>query len=443
MRDLVAPLLLSKDVEEIFALPNVMQAMVQFEIALAKAEGSCGVISPEIAKEIGQKADAAALDAAAIADATRSAGNPAIPFVKALMAQIGGEAGGYVHWGATSQDVIDTSLILLIKQAYAKLDEDLTASIKACRALAEQHRASLMIGRTLMQQALPITFGLKCAGWLSQLHKARTELRGAVREGFCLQFGGASGTLASLGDKGLAVSEELAKELDLPVPPLPWHSGRGDFAAFAAKLAVLAGVMGKIARDIALLMQTEIGEVFEPAGAHKGGSSAMPHKRNPVGCPAILANAGKIQAGASVLMGHMVQEHERGVGGWHGEWMPLQEILSHSGGALTHLREMLEGLEVDTDQMRRNLDKTNGLIMAERVTLALARKIGKGKAKEHITQMCKSVVSSGESLKDVLRDDELVGAHLDETMLEELFALEGYLGSADQYITRALAAYQA
>jgi 3-carboxy-cis,cis-muconate cycloisomerase len=297
-----------------------------------------------------------------------------------------------------------------------------------------------MIGRTLLQQAVPVTFGLKAAGWLAALERTRARLAEAGRAAQVLQFGGAAGTLAALGERGLDVAAALAKELDLALPALPWHGHRDRLVDLAAALGLLAGTLGKIARDIALLMQTEVAEAFEPAGEGRGGSSTMPHKRNPIACAVALAAATRVPQLVGTLLAAMPQEQERGLGGWHAEWETLPEIFLLASGALHHMADAIAGLAVDPERMRQNIEATRGLVMAEAVTMALVNRIGKHDAHKLVESACRRASAEGVHLRDVLAREPVVTAQLTPEQLDRLFAPETYLGMAERFVQRALAA---
>jgi 3-carboxy-cis,cis-muconate cycloisomerase len=296
-----------------------------------------------------------------------------------------------------------------------------------------------MAGRTWMQQALPVTFGLKAAGALSAVERHRAQLRELRVRALVVQFGGAAGTLASLGDRGPAVAKALAAELKLRDPGIPWHAQRDRLAEVATTLGLLTGTLGKIAHDVSLMMQTEVGEGFEPAAPGRGGSSTMPHKRNPVGCAVVLAAATKVPALVSVMLAAMVQEHERGLGGWHAEWETLPEICMLTAGALDQTARIMEGLQIDAARMRHNLEATHGLIMAEAVAAALAPTLGRDAAHALVEDACRRAVEQKMSLRGVLAKDANVGKLLSGADLKRLFDPAGYLGAAEQFVDRVLA----
>ena len=420
-----------------------LQGMLDFEAALARAEASTGLMPSTAAEAITRACRAGQFDLTALARATAAAGNPAIPMVKQLTALVAAqdpEAAGFVHWGATSQDAIDTGLALQIRAGLAAMNPDLQRLTSSLATLAETHAKTVMIGRTLLQQAVPVTFGLKAAGWLAAVERTSVRLTEAGRAAQVLQFGGAAGTLAALGERGLDVAAALAKELDLALPALPWHGHRDRLVDLAAALGLLAGTLGKMARDIALLMQTEVAEAFEPSGEGRGGSSTMPHKRNPIACAVALAAATRVPQLVATLLAAMPQEQERGLGGWHAEWETLPEIFLLASGALHHMVDAIADLAIDPDRMRQNIETTRGLVMAEAVTMALVSRIGKHEAHKLVESACRRAVTERADLRDVLARDPAVTAHLTDEMLDRLFAPEAYLGMAERFVQRALAA---
>lgn len=420
-----------------------LQGMLDFEAALARAQARLGIIPAAAAPVIGAKCVAELLDVPQLAQATRLAGNPAIPLVKRLTALVAGtdaEAARFVHWGATSQDAMDTGLVLQLRAFLGSLESDLARLADALARLADAHRRTAMVGRTWLQHALPITFGLKAAGWLDAVTRHRQRLAELRPRLLVVQLGGAAGTLASLGERGLDVTRTLAEELELGVPDLPWHGSRDRVAELAAWLGLLTGTLGKIARDLSLLMQTDVGEAFEPAGEGRGGSSTMPHKRNPVACANILAAAVRVPGLVATMLAAMVQEHERGLGGWHAEWETLPELAGLAAGALRWTAETVEGLEPDTDRMRTNLDATRGLILAEAVQMALGATIGRHEAHRLLEQASRRALKEGLHLKDALAAVPEVTAQLSPAELDRLLDPRNYTGVADQLIERALAA---
>jgi 3-carboxy-cis,cis-muconate cycloisomerase len=431
---------------DIFSDRATLQGMLDFEAALANAEARINVIPSEHAAAINEKCRAELFDVSALSKAAAQAGNVAIPLVKALTALVARDndtAARSVHWGATSQDAIDTGLVLQLRLALDFFDAELQKLSKICAHHADQHRHTIMAGRTWLLHATPITFGLKAAGWLSAIERHRARIADCRARVLMIQFGGAAGTLASLGERGLDVANELAQELKLALPDMPWHSQRDNLVEIASILGMLTGTLGKIARDVSLMMQTEIGEAHEAAVEGRGGSSTMPHKRNPVSCAVILAAATRMPGLVSTMHSAMTQEHERGLGGWHAEWQTLPQICQLAAGALEHANQMLQGLEINTARMRANLDLTQGLIMAETVTMALAAHIGRDKAHHIIEQASQRAIANKQPLNNALKSDIQVTAHLNQAALEKLFDAKNHLGVAEPFINRVLAARKA
>jgi 3-carboxy-cis,cis-muconate cycloisomerase len=419
-----------------------LQHMLDFEAALARAEAANGVIPTSAADTIAKACKASSFDLGALAEAATRSGNLAIPLVKALTAKVakaGADAARYVHWGATSQDVIDTATMLTLRAATDALLGDIDRAIIGFAKLARRHRNTPVVARTWLQHALPMPFGLKLAEYAAALHRSRMRLQRFRSEGLALQFGGAAGTLAALGDKGLLVAKRLAQELRLPLPDAPWHTHRDRIAEAASALAILSGTCGKIARDVQLMMQTEVAEAFEPSGEGRGGSSTMPHKRNPVVAATALAAATMAPNLAATIFAAQVQDHERSAGPWHAEWPTLPMLQLITSGALASTVDIAEGLEVDAARMRGNLDATHGLIMAEAVTMALAERIGKSEAHHLMEVASKRAGAEKTDLRDVLIKDPDISAHLSAENLESLFEPMAYQGVAQILIDQLLA----
>jgi len=440
--NLLDPLFRSPAVEKVFSNRATLQAMLDFEAALARAEARAGFIPASAAPAIEAKCRAELYDMTVLARAAANAGNLAIPLVKQLtllVAQKEKEAARCVHWGATSQDAIDTGRVLQLRQALTLVSSELDLLAVALGELVHKNRTTLVAARTWMQQALPTTFGLKMAGWLDAIDRHRARLAETQERCLVLQFGGAVGTMAALGARGLDVATNLAKELQLPLPEIPWHSHRDRMAEIATTLGLCCGTLGKIARDISIHTQTEIGEVFEPSANGRGGSSTMPHKRNPVTCAVVLSAAARVPPLVSTMLAAMVQEQERGLGGWQAEWETLPDIVRLTAGALHHLTTTVSELEIDSERMRQNLDVTHGLIFAEAVTMALAEKMPRSDAHELVQIACKRAQSERCELRSVLAQDAVVKTNLSDAELDRLFTPVNYLGVADQFIDRVLA----
>lgn len=440
---LLDPLFRSPGVAAIFSDAGTLQGMLDFEAALARSEARFGVIPVPAATAIAANCKAELFDQGALAQAAARAGNLAIPLVKQLTAQVAKqsqEAARFVHWGATSQDAIDTGRVLQLRQALNLIASDLDGLAGSLATLAEQHGATLITGRTWMQHALPATLGVKFAGWLDALARHHARLAETRKRCLVLQFGGAVGTLAALGNHGPEIARLLAAELQLPPPQLPWHSHRDRMAEVGAVLGLCVGTAGKIARDISLHMQTEVAEIFEPGGEGRGGSSTMPHKRNPVSAAVILSAALRVPGLVSTLLTSMPQEDERGLGGWHAEWEVLPEIVQLTAGAFHHLTAIVPKLEIDVERMRKNLDLTNGLIYAEAVSMAISEKMGRAEAHDLVQAGCARAVAEKRNLREVLRDDAKVAEQLSAADLDRLFEPRNYLGAAQEYVRQVVAA---
>jgi 3-carboxy-cis,cis-muconate cycloisomerase len=424
--------------------PAWLQAMLDVEAALARAQAHVGLIPAEAADAITRECRAESFDIAALGRDAAASGNPVVPLVRALTTAVGSVDAGAarsVHLGATSQDVMDTAAMLVSARALAPLVEDMNGAANAASTLAGTHRDTLMAGRTLLQHAVPVTFGLEAAGWLTGIDEAAARLEDVRRVRLAVQLGGAAGTLASLGADGPAVMAQLATELGLVEPVMPWHTDRTRVVELAGALGEAAGAIAKPARDVVLLAQTEVGEVREgPAG--RGGSSTLPHKRNPIAAISALASAQRAPGLVATLLGAMDHEHQRAAGAWHAEWLPLTALLSTVGSAAAWLRDCLEHLEVDGERMRANLDLTGGLLLAEGVTTALAPALGRLAAHDLVARAASDPGSTGRTFAEVLADDEEVREHLSEQDLARLLDPAGYLGSAGTFVDRALAAHR-
>ncbi len=419
-----------------------VQAMLDVEAALARAESRVGLIPAAAADGIASHCRVDEFDVAQLGKAAVRSANPVIPLVNALRAAVAQDAAPYVHRGASSQDILDTAMMLIARRGLDLILADLEQAAAAAAALADRHRATVMAARTLLQQALPTTFGLKAAGWLIAIVEARSELIRVRRTGLAVQFGGAVGTMAALSDRGLDVARELAAELALAEPTLPWHTARARVVEVATALGVAAGVAGKVALDVVLLAQTEVGEISERAVAGRGTSSTLPQKHNPVGAIEILAAVRGINAQVGVLQGAMVQEHERAAGVWQAEWPAFAETLRLSAGAVSRLAALLQGLRVDPDRMRRNLELSGGAIMAEHVVMMLGERVDQVMARVLVDAAVSTATSTGRPFKDVVREDRAITTYLNPDELAAALEPSRYLGVAGLLIDRALAAYR-
>jgi len=432
----------SSEMARVFSSEAHIAGMLAFEAGLAEAEARAGVIPAEAAEAIAAACKVERFDVPALYRDAVPSGTLAIPLVKALTAAVGAEHGRYVHWGATSQDPIDSAMMLQVRDGLGLLIDGLLGIAAAAAALAEQHRGTPMIGRTLMQQALPITFGLKAARWLALVCRQVRRLDDLRSGALVVQFGGAVGTLSALGARGDEVVELLAEELGLHVPDLPWHTERDRVVEIAAAVGIVAGAMEKIASDVLLLAQTEVGEVAEASAPGKGGSSAMPHKRNPVDATFAVASARLALGNVPVILNAMAHEHERAAGGWQLEWSVLPDLFMHTAAAVERVRSVLEGLNVDADRMRANLDLTGGLMMAEPLTMALAGSLGRPEAFRLVEELTRRASDAGQSLSDAAHADERVSAVLTPDEINRALDPANFLGSTDRFIARALMSYQ-
>ncbi len=416
-----------------------LQRMLDVEAALARAQARLGIVPAEAAAAITAAAQAERLDLAALAAATRNTGYPVVGLVRQLSALAGPEAGRWTHWGATTQDIMDSAVVLQMRDGLELIGADLARLIDAFAAMARTHRDTVMAGRTHLQHALPVTFGYKVAVWLSPLITMRERLEALWPRALRLQFGGAAGTLASLGAEGEAVQAALAKELGLALPDIPWHVSRDGIAEAVCWLGLLTGALAKIATDVMLLMQTEVAEVAEPHQAGRGGSSTMPQKRNPIACEYILAQSRGVHALVPQVLAAMAQDQERGTGPWQAEPLAVPQAFLLAHGALAQALTIGEGLVVDPVRMRANLDGTGGLIMAEAVMMGLAPALGRGEAHHVVNQACDTALAERIPLADALLRDAGVAAALSRDAIERLTDPANYLGAAGAFVDRVLA----
>jgi 3-carboxy-cis,cis-muconate cycloisomerase len=442
---LYGELFVDDEMAALFEDRAALQGMLDFEAALAHAQAVAGVVPEAVAMAIANECRAEFYDIAALGKAATLAGNPAIPLVKALTARVAArdpEAAKSVHYGTTSQDVIDSGHAQQYGAAQNVLLDRSARLAAALAGLARAHRDTPMIGRTFLQHAVPISFGVKAAQWLDPIvtFHDHCQLWGQPAH----QLGGAAGTLASLGDKAAATLAAFARSMpSIGATETPWHTQRDRIAQLACQLGILTGHLGKIALDVALMAQTEIGELAEPETPGKGGSSAMPHKRNPVLCTLILAAAKRTPGLVATMLAAMPQEHERAVGGWHAEWPTMRELYLAAGSALSQTQTLIEGLQVFPEAMRRNLDLTNGLVMAERVSLTLAASLGREQAHHLLEQASRTCVAQARHLSEVLADEPTIADAMSPADLQALFDPATYRGASDAIIDRILARYEA
>jgi 3-carboxy-cis,cis-muconate cycloisomerase len=432
----------SDPMRAVFDEAAYFQRMLDVEAALAQVQARLGIIPAEAATAIGEAAARGDLRTEVLAASARNVGYPVVGLVSEL-SRGAGEAGGWTHWGATTQDIMDTATVLQVREGLGLIEAEMRAILTALAGKALAHRGTVMAGRTHLQQALPITFGLKCATWALPFigHVRRLpELRRRVE---LVEFGGAAGTLASLGDQGVAVMEALAAELGLHAPIAPWHVCREGLAETVAYLGLICGGLAKFATDVILLAQTEVGEVAEPYVAGRGASSTMPQKRNPIASEYILAATRTVQALVPVMLGAMAQDHERATGPWQGEALAIPQAFVLTHGALLHARAIAEGMVVDAERMRSNLNLTHGLIVAEAVMMGLAPHLGRGEAHHVVKHACDVALTERLPLVDALARDPAVSSRFDRAAIERLTDPASYLGSADAFVDRVLAAAEA
>jgi 3-carboxy-cis,cis-muconate cycloisomerase len=421
---------------ELFCDASVLGAMLEFEGALARAEASAGLIPAAAAAVISEAARRGGFDPSAIARDARAGATPAIPLVKALRAQvreIDPAAAAHVHAGATSQDVTDTALILLLSRAHRTIAADHLRLERALRALSERHAGTIMLARTLLQPALPTTFGLKAAGWTAPIARSWRRLDRAWHQAMVVQLGGAAGTLAALGDAGPQIAESVARELGLRPAP-PWHTDRDRPGALVTSCGLYVAALGKAARDVALLMQSEVREAAEPGG----GSSTMPQKRNPSGCAVVLAAASRMPGLVASYLTAMTQEHERGVGGIQSEWPAVSAIVQSTGAAVAALAAVIEGLEVDPARMRANLDATGGTIFAERAVQLLSPSLGRDRAEQVVAEAIAASRGSDVPFSAALKAAAGQDRALPSGILDGIDDPGRYLGSAEWIRTQLL-----
>ena len=427
---------------ELFSARAIVASMLRVESALGHALARAGVIPTAAADAIATACRVELYDPEAIFTESVTAGTPVIPLVRMLTERVDASARGFVHWGATSQDIADTAMVLQMRTGLELLVHELHGVAGGAATLAGRHRHTVMAGRTLLQHASPITFGLKAARWLSLTVRQLRALESLPTSALPLQFGGAVGTLAALGDAGPRVAGYLTEELSLPLPDLPWHAERDRIASVAAALGVTAGAMSKIASDIALLAQTEVGEVSEGASPGKGGSSAMPQKRNPVDAMSALAAARLAIALVPTLMTGLEQEHERAVGAWQAEWVAIPHVFRHTAGAVSHVRQALTGLEVHEERMRQNLSLACGNLMAEALSVALTARLGRVDAQNAAKAASERAMHEGITLQRAVAEDTRIIGILSAEEIERALDPARHLGSTDAFIDLAIASYR-
>jgi 3-carboxy-cis,cis-muconate cycloisomerase len=423
----------------VFSDENRVQKYLDFEAALARAQARLGIIPQQAADEISRHCNAIEIDFDKLKTQTERIGYPVLPVVQQLVALCRDGLGEWCHWGATTQDITDSATVLQIREALLLIEADLNGIADALAALARKYRNTPMAGRSNLQQAVPITFGYKMATLLAAFERHRQRLRELRTRVLVGEFGGAAGTLSSLGGRGLEVQAELMQELRLGQPAIAWHTVRDTIAEVGCFLGLVTGSCGKIAFDIKLLMQTEVEEVYEPFHQGRGSSSTMPQKRNPISSVYITALTSVVRQQAAALLDAMVEDHERATGPWEIEWIVLPEIFCLAGGALAQTRFVLTGLQVDEKKMRANLDLTKGLIVSEAVMMGLGPYLGRQYAHDLVYDICRQVVATGRPLVDLLAENAEIGKHLDRAALEQLCDAANYLGEAGAMVDRVLA----
>jgi 3-carboxy-cis,cis-muconate cycloisomerase len=424
---------------EVFSDFSLISRYAEVEIALAKAEARCGVIPVEAAEEIAKRTDVSAFDFDLLRSETDIVGYPILPLVHQMAKQCG-DAGRYVHWGATTQDIMDTAVVLQVRAGLEIIESDIAALRGILAGLAKRYRDTPMAGRTHLQQALPVTFGYKCAIWLAMFDRHAERLAQLKPRVLVGQFAGAAGTLASLGGKGFEVQQALCEELGLGIPVSTWHVARDGLAEAMNFLALVTGSLGKVALDIMMMASTEFGEVYEPFVKGRGASSTMPQKRNPISSELMLAAAKGVRQHAGLMLDAMVQDFERAAGPWHAEWMAIPESFVLTAGSLHQAKFALGGLIVDEKKMAENLDISRGLIVAEAVMMGLAPDLGRQEAHDVVYDACRVANDRGMTLADALSADSRVSARIDRATIERLTSPKNYLGLAPEMVDRVLAA---
>lgn len=425
----------SAPMQALYSDEALVQRYIDVEVALAKVQGRLGVIPPEAAAAIEKSAYISRIDWDRLAERTRIVGYPILPLVEQMSDWAEDGLGQYCHWGATTQDIMDTADVLQIRAALDLVESDLDAIRKACAGLSENHAETPMAGRTHLQQALPITFGFKVARWLYSLDRHAERLEQLKPRVLVGEFAGAAGTLASLGPDGLAVQKALMEELGLGSPNMTWHTARDGFAETTGLLALICGTLGKIGFDTMLMMQSELGEVYEPFVSGRGASSTMPQKRNPISSEVMVAAAKTVRECHAAMLDGLVHDHERATGPKHVEWQALPTAFLLASGALAAAREALEGLEVNEEAMRRNLDATGGMIVAEAVMMGLAPDIGRQVAHDVVYDCCREALEKSEPFLDVLAAHPEIAGKIEKARLAELVDPANYLGSAPRMVS--------
>jgi len=432
-----SPLFTDEEISFLLTDEVYVRALVEVEVALALAQGKLGIIPTSAAKRISD-VTANKVDLTALTKGAVRSGFPIIALVQELRKQVGPEAAAYVHWGATTQDIMDSACVLQLRSAMQLYKRAILGIVRHLSALADRHRTTVLAARTHGQQALPISFGLKVASWLAPMIRHAERSDEIAPRLLVVQFGGGAGTLAALGDKGLAVTQALADELKLGVPVTPWHVQRDSFVEFAGWLSLVTGTLGKMAQDIILLAQTEVGEVAESAEEGRGGSSTMPQKSNPIMSELILAAARTNASLLSAMHHAQIQEHERGTHGWQVEWLTLPQMMILTGGALKHALYLAQNLQVDSAAMRANIARANDVTLAEAAVFTLAKAMPRPKAEELVKKACAVAIAENQPLIEVVKRSVGSEVPVDAVDWDALANPANYLGEAKKIIDRVL-----
>jgi 3-carboxy-cis,cis-muconate cycloisomerase len=427
------------EMRNVFSDTSTLIRYTETEVALALAEGKLGLIPADAAKTIAERAAKISLDMDRLERETHNVGYPILPLVHQLAEGLG-DAGKFLHWGATTQDIMDTALVLQIRAGLDLVEADLRGVAAQLRRLSAEYRDTPMAGRTHLQHALPVTFGLKTAIWLGMVERNLERLQQLRPRVLVGQFAGAGGTLASLGIRGLDVQVAMMAELKLGVPETTWHTARDGLAETAQWLGLVTTSLAKMALDVSLMMANEFGEVFEPFVQGRGASSTMPQKRNPISCEVMIGAAKTVRHLAGLALDGAVQDFERATGPWQAEWVALPEAFLHTAGAVSQALFMLTGLEVDTQRMRQNLDSTGGLIVAEAVMMGLAPALGRNEAHDVVYAACRIALEQKRTLADVLKANDDVTRLVSLAQIDAMCEPTNYLGCAAQMVDKALAA---
>jgi 3-carboxy-cis,cis-muconate cycloisomerase len=411
---------------------------LEIEAALARVQARLGIIPKDAAAEIERNCKLENIDFAKLRTQTERIGYPVMGVVQQIVALCKDGLGQWSHWGATTQDITDTATVLQIREGLALVEHDLSEISKALAALAKKHRDTPMVGRSNLQQAVPVTFGYKVAGLLSAIERHRERLREIKPRVLTGEFAGASGTLASLEKGALETQAGLMQELGLAQPAIAWHTQRDTIAETGCFLALVCGTLGKLALDVKLMMQTEVGEVYEPFAHGRGSSSTMPQKRNPVSSLYIHACAAAVRQQAAALLDAMIADHERSTGPWEIEWIALPEIFCLAAGALNQSKFVVAGLEVDEKRMRENLELTNGLVVSEAVMMGLGPYLGREKAHDLVYDLCREALKQDRPLLELLAANAEITRHVDRKKLAELCDPKNYLGLSGEMVDRVL-----